>query len=130
MLRASLLALRKNPLRNHLHFYCMVTAQCFIFYVKELAARGATSAGGTPAATAVRPHMGFMAPMHYYFTAVGWGLPPLCLRRCRGVTTQIGGGFASWQRWDDAKWGWFYVVAPLGRRKMAMDLRREPGGKT
>ena len=26
MLRASLLALRKNPLRNHLRFYCMVTA--------------------------------------------------------------------------------------------------------
>ena len=27
MLRASLLALRKNPRRNHLRFYCMVTAQ-------------------------------------------------------------------------------------------------------
>ena len=27
MLRASLLALRKNPRRNHLRFYCMVTAK-------------------------------------------------------------------------------------------------------
>jgi len=27
MLRASLLALPKNPRRNHLRFYCMVTAE-------------------------------------------------------------------------------------------------------
>ena len=102
MLRASLLALRKNPLRNHLHFYCMVTAQCFIFYVKERAARGAASAGGTSAATGVRLLHGFQGSHALLFYRGGVGIATFL--------------FASLQGCNDANWGWFCVVAAVGRR--------------